>query len=304
KMEVRGLIGPASLTWSNRSQLSFFVNRRWVQNHRLGWIVEQAYGNTLSQGQHPLAILHLSLPADEVDVNVHPTKAEVRFRAEFQVQKVISQAVSQTLGHFLPAPSTAEPMALPTTVPLLRVIGQVANCYIIAEGEDGLYLVDQHAAHERVLYQKIISQWQAREVEVQGLLDPIILEVNPKEDAAIKSRLEDLASYGFALEGFGPHSYRVRHIPALLQGKDIRAALQEIVASLAAGVSPGGWQEEIAISLACHGGIKAGQQLSVEEMKELLRQLEQTPSPRTCPHGRPTTLHLSSSLLEREFGRR
>jgi DNA mismatch repair protein MutL len=193
---------------------------------------------------------------------------------------------------------------LPTLeLPVLRVLGQLANTYIIAEGPNGLYLIDQHAAHERILYDRVLAQWSQKEVEVQGLLQPITIELSPREEETLKANEEFLAEFGFTIEPFGNRSYLIRAVPALMARANIIEIISALLDSLASKESPNPWEEKIAQSLACHGAIRAGQQLSNDEMRELIKQLEQTKQPRSCPHGRPTMIHLSSHQLEREFGR-
>jgi DNA mismatch repair protein MutL len=189
-----------------------------------------------------------------------------------------------------------------TTLPVLRVVGQVLNCYIVAEGPDGLYLIDQHAAHERVRYDRVLRQREAKKPEIQGLLEPATFEVTPRQDAVMRSCLESLAGFGFTLESFGERTYLVRTVPALVAGEDWSGMLKELLDTLA-GEEKGRWEEKMVASIACHGAIKAGQVLSDEEMRALVRQLEQAANPQTCPHGRPTVIRLSGAQLEREFGR-
>jgi len=188
-------------------------------------------------------------------------------------------------------------------LPILRVLGQLVNTYIIAEGPDGLYLIDQHAAHERILYDRISAQWAQKEIEVQGLLQPITIELSPREEETLRASEEFLAEFGFTIEPFGNRSYVIRAIPALMAKANVIEIISVLLDSLASKENPNPWEEKIAQSLACHGAIRAGQQLSNEEMRELIKQLEQTKQPRACPHGRPTMIHLSSHQLEKEFGR-
>jgi len=188
------------------------------------------------------------------------------------------------------------------SLPALRLLGQLSGSYIIAEGPEGLYIIDQHAAHERILFEKIQQQSLQREVEVQGLLEPSTLEVTPRQDEILKTHYEGLAEFGFSIEPFGGRTYLVRAIPALLHRKDWAGALRELLDSLSVEDSSD-WREKLAISFACHGAVKAGQALTDEEMRELVRQLEQTATPNTCPHGRPTIIHLGSAQLEKEFRR-
>jgi DNA mismatch repair protein MutL len=179
-------------------------------------------------------------------------------------------------------PVTSLPAALQTPsvcLPVLRILGQLLSSYIIAEGPDGLYLIDQHAAHERIL-----------------------LEVNPKQAEVLKSHYENLAEFGFSIEPFGDRTYIVRTVPVMLHNKDWAGMLRQLLDSLSEGDRTN-WVESAAMSMACHSAVRAGQTLTDDEMRELVRQLEQTALPHTCPHGRPTMIHLSSGQLEKEFGR-
>jgi len=332
--QVTGMIGSPTVSRSNREYLSFFVNRRWISSRMLAWAVEEAYHGLLMQGRHPVAIINISLPPDEVDVNIHPTKAEVKFQNERAVFGAIQKAVRGTLIELAPVPKIEEvattyrapsqpspelwaslgrkdsltgppPVAQQTpmiSLPVLRILGQLSSSYIIAEGPDGLYLIDQHAAHERILYERIKHQRSLQETEVQGLLEPVPFEVNPKQDEVLKSSYGKLAEFGFSIEPFGDRTYLVRTVPALLEKKDWAGMVRELLDDSPGG-DKGDWTEKVAISLACHSAVRAGQALTDDEMRELVRQLEQANMPRTCPHGRPTVIQLSTQQLEREFGR-
>jgi DNA mismatch repair protein MutL len=326
-VKVNGLISPPSSARSNRNYLSFFVNRRWVRSPLLTRATEEAYRGLLMDGQHPIAVINVSLPAQELDVNIHPAKAQIKFCHEQAVFGSVQKAIEEALAKTPIASSKAVPFSvssgqgqsprmimdnepafvvaqLPTMeLPVLRVLGQLVNTYIIAEGPDGLYLIDQHAAHERILYDRISAQWSQKAVEVQGLLQPITIEFSPREEETLRASKEFLAEFGFAIEPFGNRSYLIRAIPALMARANIIEIMTALLDSLASKESLNPWEEKIAQSLACHGAIRAGQQLSNEEMRELIKQLEQTKQPRACPHGRPTMIHLSSHQLEREFGR-
>ncbi|MGD0780876.1 MAG: DNA mismatch repair endonuclease MutL [Dehalococcoidales bacterium] len=334
-IHVTGMVGSPTLGRSGRDYLSFFVNRRWVNSRTLAYAVEEAYSGLLMTGRHPVAVIDITLPADAVDVNIHPAKSEVKFRAEGEVFRAVQRAVRQALTTQLPVPKIEEVVApyravsshtleqlwgtttktekniplpqevaptLTASLPVLRVVGQVMNGYIVAEGPDGLYLIDQHAAHERIRYDKVKQQREQRKPEVQGLLEPATLEVTPRQDAMMRSCLEQLTDFGFTLESFGDRTYLVRTVPALVAGDNWSAMLKELLDSLA-GEERSKWEEKIVASIACHGAIKAGQTLTEEEMRTLVRQLEQTTNPHTCPHGRPTVIKLSVAQLEREFGR-
>jgi DNA mismatch repair protein MutL len=329
--QVAGMVGSPRVSRSGRGYLSFFVNRRWVNSRLLARAVEEAYHGLLMVGKHPIAVINVSLPTQEVDVNIHPTKSEVKFSNERAVFSAVHRAVRQALVEQIPVPQVEVaatkpifppaprgPIPTPTTdiapspasspptpvisLPVLRVLGQLDNSYIIAEGPDGLYLIDQHAAHERVLFEKIEHQKLRHEIEVQGLLEPMTLEVSPRQEAVLRSRYQGLAEFGFAIEPFGDRTFLVRAVPALIYRKDWSGMLRELLDSLSEG-EKGDWGEGVARSMACHSAVRSGQALSDAEMRELVRQLEQSATPYTCPHGRPTMIHLSSGQLKREFGR-
>ena len=328
--EVTGMVGSPAVSRSSRGYLSFFINRRWVSSRLLAWAVEEAYHGLLMQGKHPVAIINISLPPEQMDVNIHPAKSEVKFQNERLVFSAVQKAVRQALIGSMPVPKIEAPTAayaapserrellwtsagsgqlasLPlaplqtprVSLPVLRVLGQLLSSYIVAEGPDGLYLIDQHAAHERILFEQIKEQRAQQRVEVQGLLEPITLEVSPQQDEVLKSRYKSLAEFGFSIEPFGDRTYLVRAVPALLYKEDWVGMVREVLDSL----SGDDWVESMTISMACHSAVRAGQTLTDNEMRELIRQLEQVANPHTCPHGRPTMIHLSSGQLRREFGR-
>jgi DNA mismatch repair protein MutL len=202
----------------------------------------------------------------------------------------------------------AEPLPPPPprNLPPLRVVGQVGSTYIITEGPDGLFLVDQHAAHERVLYEKMGAALAHGGLPVQPLLQPVPLHFSAAQLAELEPVLPLMAELGFELESFGDNTVLVRSVPAVYAeskrdvGRDLIAVLDTVVN----GSTPERWREEMAITLACHSAVRAGQTLSLDEMRALVVQLELCEYPRACAHGRPTMLHLSTTQLEREFGRR
>jgi DNA mismatch repair protein MutL len=353
---VEGLAGPPSVSRAGRGYVSLFVNRRWIQNRRLAYAVEDAYQGLLMVGRRPVAALNVRVPDEDVDVNVHPTKAEVRFRDESAVFGAIQRAVREALLASAPVPVAAAagasafseqvaalrpvmgqpPLlwehgvrveaaparidrglttqhtenppaaAVPTpatALPVLRVIGQMGGTYIIAEGPDGMYLIDQHAAHERVLYEMFWRRRRDGAPEVQGLLEPLPLELSPRHRGLLVEQAEALTGHGFEIEPFGEVAYILRTVPRALSDGDVRRAVQEFLDRMLEE-GEGDRRDRVAMSLACHGAIRAGKTLSIEEMRELVRQLEESEAPNTCPHGRPTMIHLSADVLAREFGRR
>lgn len=332
---VSGYISPPSLSRASRSYVSFFVNQRWIQSRSLARAVEKAYEGLLGSGRYPVAVVNLAVSPQSVDVNVHPTKREVRFSQEPIVFNTVYGAVRRTLAARAPVPEMGtSPISVPvpTTqqkslelpvaeerdlsapvtmsqakaapeMPALRVLGQVASTYIIAEGPDGLYLIDQHAAHERVLFEKVQAQRAQQGVEVQSLLEPLTIELDPRQEEMLKGGEHILGRFGFGIEPFGERTILLRTVPAMLAGKGIEGAVKEALESLDEDSDPARTDERLAASLACHGAVRAGQVLTQDEMRQLVRQLEKASCPRTCPHGRPTMVYLSSGRLEREFGR-
>ena len=330
-----GMVSSPGLSRAGRDGLHFFVNRRTISSRLLTYAVEEAYQGLLMQGRHPIAVVNVTLPPAQVDVNVHPTKSEVKFANERAVFGAVQKAVRGTLVTLAPVPSieevrhaytgtppprvvpgmpaptipvkapgmpVAEQVPLRQTLPALRVIGQVAQNYIVAEGPEGVYIVDQHAAHERILYEQVARQRSESKIEVQGLLEPATFEVTPVQDAALKECCGELSDFGFSIEPFGERSYLVRAVPSVLSGGDWSMALKEMLDSPARAQAER--NDAMSKTIACHGAVRAGKTLTDDEMRALLRQLEQTENPYTCPHGRPTLIHLSVRQLESEFGRR
>jgi DNA mismatch repair protein MutL len=199
------------------------------------------------------------------------------------------------------------PIPMSDRLPLLRAVGQVATTYVIAEGPDGMYLVDQHAAHERVLYEKFLASVVAGSAEVQAMLDPVTIELNAQQQALVNEHAPAMHALGFDIEHFGDSAYVVRAVPVALSGADVAARVVELLDRLRRDDSEGGQPDashRVAASLACHAAVRAGMAMSHEEQRELLRHLEAAESPRTCPHGRPTMVHLTADAIAREFRRR
>lgn len=383
-VQVTGLVSPPGLTRGSRGYLHLFVNRRALQPRgAIAAVVEEAYHTMLMKGRHPLAVLDLRVHPLAVDVNVHPTKSEVKFRYAPRVLGVLGRAVREALlsgadvptwadddgalqrrfelrqlgapapqgpessawgvgasawdrehsrwdaggsGAVEPAPreplppwvmpgapepdasERAAPAEAPQpgpALPPLRVVGQVGLTYIVAEAPEGMYLIDQHAAHERITYERLMAQYAQGAVESQGMLLPQAVPLAPAATALLLGNREQLAAWGFAIDAWGD-GVLVRATPATLPPEELSRALHELADRLAGrgGSSPLDWREAMLITLACHTSVRAGQPLSLEEMRQLLRQLEQCVSPRTCPHGRPTMILMTPAQLERQFGRR
>jgi len=351
ELVVKGFTSFPSLTRSNRREIIFFINGRPVQDIALTTSLVQAYHTMLMVGRYPMAFIFLELPPGMVDVNVHPTKAEVRFQDRDRVFRGVGRSVRRALLAHTPVPevdqlsdqlrwsptwggnrssldkntawknaSMAQPSdslestgpientqrSLPEIrVPLLRLVGQVALAYLIAEGPDGLYLIDQHAAHERILFERYMAQ-RSDKVPSQVLLEPVTVELPPASSQILEDQLQTISQLGFNVETFGRGMFLVRAIPSILDNLDPDGAIRVLVEDFEEDETP--LAEEIEakiIARVCkRAAVKAGQALSVDEQKTLLRDLESCQSPRTCPHGRPTMIHLSVDLLERQFGRK
>jgi len=381
---VRGYIGAPAMHRSHRGYITLFVNRRWFQDTSIAYAVIQAYHTLLPTGRYPVAVIFVEIDPAEVDVNVHPTKAEVRFRDSSAVFGAVQRAVRRALVNQAPVPQVSlaggpagaptsapespfggpawqerrdallgagtgqhrlfsapgfgqqeaetggqesgvrglgteaggQPTASslqsptsnlqsPTLVPLLRVVGQLGATYVVCEGPDGMYLIDQHAAHERVLYEQFLAERAAQKLPIQPLLEPLVLDLNPEQAAVVADELATLGEMGIAIEPFGGSSYLVRSIPAILSKDNPQSALVEIIDGLAQGDDVVGSSHEAAlVTLICkRAAVKGGHVMSTVEMQELVRRLEACRAPRTCPHGRPTMIHLSATELARQFGR-
>lgn len=343
--QVDGFAGAPSLTRANRTYMTFFVNRRWVQSRMLSFAVEEAYMGLLQVKRYPLAALNISIPYEDVDVNSHPSKREVRFRDESRVFSTVQRAVRAVLVADSPVPSLSPPSsgysaaAAPSffprsafggarnsggpvdypggslggpadaaaprrPAPPLKVVGQLKLTYIVAEASEGMFLVDQHAAHERVLFDRICQKKAEQATQAQALLDPVAVELTPAQRDTLKANGEAMENYGFQVEPFGDGSYLLRAVPAIFGEGDPAGALLDVLDITAFEGLVRQKEDVTAASIACHGAIRAGKSLTEPEMAALLAQLEATPNPHTCPHGRPTMVHFSSHHMEREFGRR
>jgi DNA mismatch repair protein MutL len=367
-----GLTGVVSLPTFNRGmadQQYLFVNARPVKDRLLVGALRGAYRDLIARDRHPIAALFLSVPLEDVDVNVHPAKTEVRFRDPAAVRGLIvggiraaldeasqrsatrEQAAAPVLwttsedfgpepdrhpresgdpakqGNWAPASATVtsffnESRALFDHAPAARAEpavadvpkhplgvarGQVSATYIVAEAEDGLVIVDQHAAHERLVLERMRAACAGGAVPRQPLLLPEVVELDEPDCDRIEAAAAELGDLGLEVERFGPTAILVRATPAALGGTDVRGLLGDIAAELAELGSGFSLQEKldhVAATIACHGSVRAGRVLSVAEMNALLREMEVTPRSGQCNHGRPTWVKLAHSDIERLFGRK
>ncbi len=392
-VSIRGLVSRPELTRNNRRDQVFILNDRLVQCRSLSVVLAEAYRSLLPAGRHPLAFLHLTLPPETVDVNVHPAKTEIRLREERQVAAVLHRVLRQTLeatGQVqaaasvplerlaaaqsvretsassltswaqprlepsvgrdcheepqvpislqqmkqqllglepspwtaarptIPAPTVAphaageQPIPTMATAPdrdtmsdAYRLLGQVLASYLVVERSDGVWLVDQHAAHERIVYEQLSGQ-AARSAAhtTQQLLVPYTLQLGPRETAVLEASVAELATLGFDLQHFGGQTWLLRSLPTVYRGRFRPEQFADLVSELAEdyrGDKQLDRREQILIRLACQSAIKAGQRMQHAEMVELLDQLWQTRLPFTCPHGRPTAIKFGQDQLFRLF---
>ena len=359
---LSGLAGLPTLNRALPRDQYLVVNGRPVRDKLLVGAVRGAYQDVLARDRHPIVALFLDGPPAEIDVNVHPAKAEVRFRESALVRGLIvgalrnalaaaghrasstvaaavaafrpldlhrhggsapasplrfafpppspSRALAETGNSFLRPMEETEPSGAPgpsDEAPLGAARAQLHGTYILAETARGIVLVDQHAAHERLVYEKMKEALAARGIARQALLLPEVVELDEPAAARLAARVEELAEFGLVLEPFGPGAVVVREVPALLPGVDVAALVRDLADELAE------WGDALALkerietvcgTLACHTSVRAGRRLSAAEMDALLRQMEATPNSGQCNHGRPTYVALDLADIERLFGRR
>ena len=351
------LTGVVSLPTFNRGmadQQYLFVNSRPVKDRLLVGALRAAYRDLIARDRHPIAALFLEVPLEEVDVNVHPAKTEVRFRDPAAVRGLIIGGLRQALDEESRRSAAREQAAAPvmwtssasyalephlgsgiaavreeqqafepvTFVPHARAEravepvpsyplgvarGQVAATYIVAEAEDGLVIVDQHAAHERLVLERMRAAREGGSISRQSLLIPEVVELDEPDCDRFDTAAGELSDMGLEIERFGPTAMLVRAVPAALGKTDAKALLSDLASEIAELGGPLSLKEKldhVAATIACHGSVRAGRILSVAEMNALLREMEATPRSGQCNHGRPTWVKLGHSEIEKLFGRK
>lgn len=338
---LEGFISPPTETFSRRSRHRTMINNRPVRDPVLNRVISSALSGSWPAGRFPALVLSLIVDDDLVDVNVHPAKREVRFRRTETIADAIRSAVSSikapvraaaygsTSTETHPAQTPAGETKLPfgKAVHTLgdnvlrppqvkvsedvgsgpessRILGQVMGTYILLEDENGLQIIDQHAAHERIVFNRLLLRRSGAKIPVQVLAVPLVLTLSPSEAANLLASNQLLDSFGFEIGEFGPDTVRVTAVPSDLKGQ----LVEELLRQFAAGSEPTGREpEDVALAVsrwACRESIMAGRKLSEEEIKQLVRDLDEAESGFSCPHGRPTRITLSSPDLEKLFGRR
>jgi len=325
---LTGFAGLPTFSRGNAQHQYLFVNGRPVRDKLLHGAVRGAYQDFLARDRHPIVALYLDLPMTHVDVNVHPAKTEVRFRNPGLVRGLIVSALRHALagaGHR--ASSTVSDYALGriqtgeagpryggqppaedlTRNPLGAARAQLHETYVVAQTEDGIVIVDQHAAHERLVYERMKDAMRGKGVERQALLIPDIVDLGEGDCARVLARKEELAEMGLIIEAFGTGAVAVRETPALLGEMDVQGLIRDLADDLSEydeALSLKEKFEHVCGTMACHGSVRAGRRLTGHEMNALLRQMEATPHSGQCNHGRPTYVELKLADIERLFGRR
>ena len=335
---VRGLISPPALHRGTKDHVVILVNGRRIQHRNLVFAVEQAYRGLREPDRFPLAVLNVLVDPAEVDVNVHPTKREVRFRNEGAVFAALERAcyhalrqsplyelqatmggptlelretavVSSSSPHPGPPPEGEGDVRqraqelMGSRLPPLEYVGQLLHGYLVAEAPNALVLIDQHAAHERVLFDRILRRLEGGEPASQLLLIPHDLDLTPAQVTAFQQHAPWLETLGFTGELFGPHTIRLRAAPSDMPEARVARVLELLLTDLAGERTPDRRLRETAALIACHSAVRFGDPLTPETARELLRELAATDEPISCPHGRPTTLILPDDQLRRLFKR-
>jgi DNA mismatch repair protein MutL len=327
---VSGMVSQPRMSRGSRGGMVLAVNGRPISSRPLIYALEECYQGMLERDRHPIAVIDIGIDPELVDVNVHPAKREVRFREEGAVFSALQRAVRSALSGSEPfryrpieaaptavgghpaqlklheaatALATSDTIAGPTAVrTVLRPIGQVGAGYLVAEGPDGLVLVDQHAAHERVIYNRLLQRFRTGVRMSQPLLMPQAVDVEPSLMAAAADHRAELAALGLELEEFGPRSLRIAAVPVEMPASRATAAVQETLAALSESRGDGA-MEKAAAALACHSAVRFGDVLDLAEQRRLLVDLEAAEDSVTCPHGRPTRLVVKWQDLTRHFRR-
>lgn len=385
RINLTGYVGKPSVARGSRNYMNFFVNGRFIRSRIMGRAVEDAYKTLLPVRRYPVVVLSFQIDPQEIDVNVHPTKTELRFSDERELYLITYQSVSQALkgAQLIPqiekrppsdlkniqeelAPinlslldqaekplkedlekslaeetkylvsrvgekanpayqealklraeevyqkeecieKKLENMQAITKLPPMQPIGQIHSTFIISQSPDGLFILDQHAAHERILYEKIKSAKVQLKTDTQALLLPVNLELGPKEKLIWEEIQPILLEVGFEIENFGGNTYLIRGVPTFINNQDPLVFVQEVIDDFLHSPqkkSREEWREKIIITMSCRLAVKAGDNLEIQEIKELIKSLAATSSPYTCPHGRPTLISFSLKELEENFKRR
>jgi DNA mismatch repair protein MutL len=331
---IWGWLGKPDLARAVRRHQFVFINRRSVQSRVIGGAVEQSFQQLVPAGRFPVFAVFMELPGRRVDVNVHPRKLEVRFDDDHQIFSAVTKAVRSALRTVSIAPAISSVAASPGTpgvplslgelsafapaaesvevasagrLPAMRLLGQLHGTYILAQSAEGFVVIDQHAAHERVLYERLIRERERSEGNGQVLVDPAPVTLSAVEALTLREHLEILEQVGFDLEPFGDRTVLIRRVPGIAHQHPAESLLRDLLSELAESPRTTAAQvllERAAITTACHAAVRAGDRLGSEQMAALLSDLSQTKDPFTCFHGRPTLVTVSLPAIDRWFLRK
>jgi DNA mismatch repair protein MutL len=360
ELTIEGYISKPAVFRKSSSHISFFVNDRYITSNLLSSALKEGYGNLIMKNRFPLAVISITIHPRKVDVNVHPSKLEIRFQDEAKVHNSLAAAVGNTLSEktlipdmgdvtlkspeleafdvqeigsldemqgisslvesknqldiltFMPGKDERTVQQTlkdhkTANIPKLRLVGQILNTYIVVQGGENILIIDQHAAHERVLFESLMHVQSDQQKRQQELLSPISLELTPKQKKFVSDQGELLDNLGFSIEHFGQNTFQVRAVPSVLGDSADRSAIYDIIDELV-GMGKTNKEREIrekAMAIvACHSAIRGGDELSPSQMKSLIRSLYITKNSTSCPHGRPSILIMSKSDLETKFKRK
>jgi DNA mismatch repair protein MutL len=342
-LSIEGWVSRPQAVEATRPMQELFVNRRSIRSPFLLHAAYDAYGTALAKGRHPIILLKLQLDPAELDVNVHPQKREVRFRDQQRVHRFVRTGLERQLKMTVGIGATGSAVGLAASEggpppqpyraagseavlyarepqetlyrtpsgrsgPVVRPLGQIHNTYLLAEVEGTLQILDQHAAHERVLYEQFLSRWQKEGQETQPLLLPVVVEVSPSEQLLLDEQRGFLNRIGIEVEPFGGKQVVVRSSPPVLANANLATLLHDLIAEFKAGEGGPADTDDlfrrVAASMACHAAVRAGDPMGPIEIQRLILDLSRADQPQTCPHGRPTHHSYDREQLERLFRRR
>ncbi|MBI3582935.1 MAG: DNA mismatch repair endonuclease MutL [Nitrospinae bacterium] len=365
KLSVRGYISKIGLDTGNRGKQYVFVNSRYIRDRVISHAVYEAYKTMLQRDRHPVYFLFLDIDPKMIDVNVHPTKIEVRFVQQGEIHDFVKDTIRDSMrrgqesvgsdqwsvssetgvGYYkdrvreateryisshgtdllnaecriqsaeykinseLRTPNSELRLSpeMESDLSKFKPIGQIFNSFIILQGVDNIIFIDQHTAHERILYERLLSKMRDSRIEVQTMLLPVNIELPSKESLVLQSNLDNFKKLGFDIESFGENSFVIRSVPSILSGDDCKQAVKDIIDKLVSEQKVTSFDEiinKMILVMACRGAVKAGQILSIEEMGSLLKELMNTNRPFTCPHGRPIALSIEKGQILKGFLRR
>lgn len=349
-IKITGFVSTPSLTRSDKTHESFFVNRRQIKSALLSNAAHDAYHTLLNVGRHPIIILNLEIDPKEIDINVHPSKKKIKFEQEGVVYNVVFEAAKSTLmknnliesaeqiGTRQAFLKKEKPIKSPkkteikiikekqellekngaddllpnkrfvedSKIPEMRIIGNFYNTYILAEFNEGLLILDQHAAHERVNYELLMKKYNDAVPDVQSLVRPEVIELSPVDRNIVENNFGLLKEMGFSLENFGENSYVLRTVPILINKQQSKEVITDIIDDIAKLSKLDRMQhikEKMLITMACKGSIKAHDKITEPQIKKLIYDLSKCDNPYTCPHGRPTIIKFTIKDLEKKFRR-